>query len=327
MKFRNQWSWIVASLGIFCLLVVGVTLPGCSGSDDSTSTDAADPGESADPGATTDPAEPSDPEPTTDPVEPSDPDATTEPDEPAEPSDPATPEDTTAEPAAAASGVPDISTFAPAKYLTAEVAEYIEDLEGAVETEEDYNDTPDKVARLASTLAVMAVGLGLHDEDNPYKASAGALMKAAQDLAVTTDFASAQAGVAAVKAAAASQEPSDVELKWGKIAALAPLMKQVPLINSKLGRSVKRLDRSADDAQSYSAVIALIAQGTVNNSDETIAPERVEDWIELCIAARDGAAAVGAAARAGDAEAAAAAMQKLDETCTACHEIFNPEEE
>ena len=85
-------------------------------------------------------------------------------------------------------------------------------------------------------MAVLALVLGLHDQDNKYKAAAPALLKASQKLAATKDFASAAAAVAAVKAATTDTSGSLAELKWEKVASMPELMKQVPLVNTKLKR-------------------------------------------------------------------------------------------
>ena len=207
--------------------------------------------------------------------------------------------------------------------------EYIEDLEDVVQTEEDYNDSEDKIAKSANTLVVIALALGLHDEDNKYKASAAALIKAAQDLAATQDYASAKAGVAAVKAATAPQGGDGAELKWEKVAALPALMKQVPLINTKLKRytTEKRFESKAEDTVGFSAVIAAIAQGTIADTSQAENAQQVQQWYGFSVQMRDAAAAVNSAIHALDEDATKDAMAQLQKSCDDCHAVFHIVEE
>ena len=235
------------------------------------------------------------------------------------------PEDT---PAAAPSEVK-VSDFAPADDLAAQVSEYIEKLEEAVKTEEEYNDSESKIDRGANTLVLIALALGLHDEDSEYKSSAAAMMQAAAELAAAEDFAAAQAAVAALKSAADGKgDAVDIELKWEKVAPIEPIVEQSQIVYTKLKRFVKgkRFESKADQTRGLSAVIAVIAHGTIPNVDETKKPDAVAEWEKLCIQMRDAAAEVNAGIRAADKDATAAAMAKLDQSCHDCHAVFHEEE-
>ena len=167
----------------------------------------------------------------------------------------------------------------------------------------------------------------MHDEESKYKAQAGALMKAAQAVAATKDYASAKTAVAALQEAAAGGSKADVELKWEKVASLPELMKQVPLINNKLKRYIKpaKFKEKAKDTAGYTAVIAAIAQGSMANSSETKKPEEVEKWYGFAAAMGDDAGALNAAIHKGNKAAAAKAMKKLQQGCEDCHAVFHVE--
>ena len=111
---------------------------------------------------------------------------------------------------------PKVSTFAPAADLASQADQYIKDLEKAVASEEEYKDSVEKIAKESNTLVVIALALGLHDQPSKYKASAGAVLKAAQAVAATKDFASARKAIAALKAAAEGQGKADVEAEMGE---------------------------------------------------------------------------------------------------------------
>ena len=164
---------------------------------------------------------------------------------------------------------PKVSTFAPAKDLAVQVDYYVERLEKAVESESEYKDSADKVVKDANTLSVLALALGLNDQDSNYKKAAPALVKAAQKLAAAKDLATAKAGVAAVKEALGSSGDAS-SMKWEKVASLEALMGQVPLVNARLKRNTAsaRFAKMAKDNAGESATLAAIAQASMANADD-----------------------------------------------------------
>ncbi len=223
---------------------------------------------------------------------------------------------------------PKVSEFASAADLEGQVGEYIERLEKSIDSEEEYGESSEKLAKDANTLTVIALALGLHDKDNKYKAAAPAMIKTTQELVKVKDFDSAKKGVAAVKAAAASSEGGADKLEWKKNYSLGKMMKQVPLINTKLKRYVKgkRFKSKADDTAGYAAVLAVIGQASLVDTHMVKNPDDVEKWYKFCAEMRDTAAAINAAIRAGDKDAADAAMEKFGEGCETCHAVFHKEE-
>ncbi|MBC7352660.1 MAG: cytochrome c [Thermogutta sp.] len=221
---------------------------------------------------------------------------------------------------------PKASTYAPAADLVKAVDDYIDGIAEILESEEDFKDLQSKVVKDAETVAVLALVLGLHDENTPYKAAAPALIKAARELsaAAAKDYASAKKALAALQAAkSAAGDPNS--LKWEKVASLKELMEQVPLVNSRLKRNMRRFERQADVIAVDSAVIAAIAQGSMANLDETSKPENAEQWFQFCAAMRDAAAQLNKAAKSKDTAGAEKAVAALAKTCDDCHAVFHPE--
>jgi hypothetical protein len=103
-------------------------------------------------------------------------------------------------------------------------------------------------------------------------------------------------------------------------------MKAVPLVNTRLKRYMRRFERSTDDLAGYSGVIAVIAQGSMPNADETEKPAEVEKWQQFCVQMRDAAASLNAACRAEDEDAAKEAMDALQKSCDDCHAVFHEDE-
>ena len=330
MKIVAGWSWLTASIVVIGLLAAGsVVLSGCAPATQEPSTPPAPSGpETGGPTPT--------PEVTFPPEEAEPTEAKPLEAEPAEKTEQQTP---TEGPGAAEAGkldlAPPVSEFAPAEDLAAQVEEYLEYLEDAVETEEEYNDSVENLAKRSNTLILIALGLGLHDAENQYKAAAPGLLQAAQQVAAAKDYESAKAAVAAVKEAAGATDGDPTGLKWGKVASLPEIMKAVPLINTGMKRYIRsesRLEKGADKVASHATVLAVIAQGSLDSVDETDLPNEVDKWKAFCVEMRDLCAAVNTAARefnneptAAGFEATKTAMEALNQNCHDCHAVFQPD--
>ena len=222
---------------------------------------------------------------------------------------------------------PRISAFAPAEDLLTQVDFYIERLSDALADPAKFDEARQSRAwKDANTLAVLAMILAAHDESHPLKASAPAIAKAAQALALAeSDAGRASEALAAIKRAlaeTASDEPAPEKLQ--KVASIAALMKQVPLVHAGLRRSAApaRLAKMAKESAGQSATLAAIAQAAMLDDQYVKSPEMAAQWSELCVRMRDAAAEVNAAIRAQDAPRVTAGLQQLLESCDACHEKF-----
>jgi hypothetical protein len=220
---------------------------------------------------------------------------------------------------------PILSTLVPVEDLVAQVEFYVEELEECVEDAEEYEDSVEKIEKCANTLAVIALTLGLHDKESRLQKAAPALIRASQELAKAEDFAGATAGVDGIKAAlSAAGDPR--LLKWGKVANLRALMDQVPLINSRMKRYMRRFERGAKTLAGGSAALVAISQGSMPNAYETEAPDRAAEWYKFCAQMRDAASTMNKAVHAKDEEAAKVAMDALQKSCDDCHAVFHTEQ-
>lgn len=221
---------------------------------------------------------------------------------------------------------PKASTYAPAADLVKAVDDYISRISEGLASEDDFADLQARVIKDAETVAVLALVLGLHDEKNNYQAAAPALIKAARELsaAAAKDYAAAKKALGALEAAkSATGDPST--LKWEKVASLKELMEQVPLVNSRLKRNMRRFERQADAIAVDAAVLAAIGQGSMANVDETSQPSNAEKWFAFCASMRNAAADVNKAAKQKDSAAAEKAVAALTKSCDECHAVFHPE--
>ncbi len=218
-----------------------------------------------------------------------------------------------------------VSSYAPADDLEAQMEQYLQDLQKAVENEENFKDAKGRLPKDANTLIVLALALGLHEQPNKYQKAAPALMAAAKELASAKDLASAKKAVESLVGAAAAQgDPST--LKWEKVATLHYLMEAVPLISNKIRDSSltpARLEKRAKEYAGYAAVLAVIAQASLPHADETEKPTEVEKWQQFCLQMRAAAGELNAAIRAKNPEAALQANAKLRQSCDDCHAVFH----
>ncbi len=218
---------------------------------------------------------------------------------------------------------PKASSYASAKDLVAALDDYIERIEEVLADPGEFADLQSRMVKDAETISVLALVLGLHDEDNVYKAAAGELIKSSQAVAQAADYKAAKAAFEQLKAAKSAKGAAVTG--WVRVASLKALMEQVPLVNSRLNRNMRRFERQADGIAQDAAVLAAIAQGSMANLEETIQPSNSEKWFAFCQQMRDAAAVLNKAAVAKDEAGAKDAEAALAKSCDDCHAVFHPE--
>ena len=223
---------------------------------------------------------------------------------------------------------PKVSSLAPANDIVAQIDRYVGELDQSVADQAAFSEAEAKVAKDSNTLILLALAAGLHDEDNKYKAAAPAIIQAAQEVAKAKGFAATQKGVAAVKKALETTAGSPAELKWVKSAALPELMKQVPLVNTRLKRNLRgeKFKTKAKDNSGDAATMAVIAQGSLADTSEAKSDEEATKWFGFCAQMRDAAAALNKAVHAKDSAAADKALANLNQSCEDCHAVFKKSE-
>ena len=223
--------------------------------------------------------------------------------------------------------VPKFSTFASADDLAAEVKFLVADLEKAVVDEDEYKSQVDgRFIRDGNTITLIAIGLGLHDQDCPLKGRAKAIAAGARKLATMKDYATTKQAVEDLKSVVAASGSGADKLEWGKVAKLNGLMKdEVPNINNKLKTSLRRFKKRASEVSANAATMALIAENATLYINDTKKPTEGQKWIEFAAQMRSAASDLAAKAHAGDEPGATAAMDKLNQSCHDCHAVFNPE--
>lgn len=229
-----------------------------------------------------------------------------------------------AEPAA-----PAVSTFAPVGELESVVRAMASDAAARSEDEAAYRSGKQQLARDANTLIVLAVALAMHDAESALKAQAGAVVAAAEKLAASDTQPEAQAAVAALEAALADKAPAAAAppSTWEHSASQDELMKQVAFLQGKIKRGARgaRLASTADENARWATVLAVIAQAVEFDTVGIEGDEKLAAWRGLCGSMRDAAAGVHAALTAKDAAAVSTALERLEQSCTACHRVFRPD--
>src|SRR5690606_22049184 len=125
----------------------------------------------------------------------------------------------------------------------------------------------------------MVLVLANHDEANKHKQHATAIVAAATKLADNHDnYAEATAALAELKKSVAGETEAGEPLAWQKVADLPAIMEHVAVVNSKLKRGVRRLERNQDEAAAEAATLAAIAQASI--FDHSAADEdQVDEWV------------------------------------------------
>jgi cytochrome c556 len=222
---------------------------------------------------------------------------------------------------------PKVSTFAPSKDLLAQVEYYKKRVADAVASEADFDEAKQaRIKKDANTLAILLQHLGMHDEDSPLKKSAGAAVKNAQTLSAATDFKSASEGFQKLLSAldGGSAEPA----KWGKVAEMGQLMKQVSVVNAALKRGLQpaRLKSQAKTTTGQTATLASIANSLLYDTHEVKSGGDIPAWYEYAAEFRESAGALNAAIKTGETAKVSAALKRMSTSCDTCHKKFHQEE-
>ena len=230
-----------------------------------------------------------------------------------------------------AASAPKVSKFAPAEDLVGQAEQYMKTIQEDTANADQYKDSKEEIAKTSNTLAVIVLALGLHDEDNKYKAAAPAILKAAQEVAAAANFDAAKKAAEKLEAAAGSAKAKG-DLKWTKVASLEQLMKQVPLVNTKLKRNVKGAATEVEGQGDGRPVRrdrgdrpGKPGQHRGGEGDDARVGRPVAEVLQARL--RDAAAAVNAGIHAGNRKATDKAMGKLAESCDDCHNVFHKEAE
>ncbi len=221
---------------------------------------------------------------------------------------------------------PAVSTYAPAGDLLREVDYFIERASDSLADPAGFDlAKQSRTLKDANALAALALVLAMHDQDFPRKPAMPQLLSAARQLAAAGDnYDQAAAALADIKAARTGKVEPGAQPRWEKVASLPALMKQVPLIHSRLKRGVdkRRLARLAEQTTAHSAALAAIAQASMLDTQYAMTPGDVEKWYAYCAEMRDAAGSVNAAIHAQDPQRVTQSMKRLVRSCEACHMTF-----
>jgi len=231
---------------------------------------------------------------------------------------------------AAAPTPPKVSEFAPVEDVLGQVDYYLNRLEAALANEAEYSQgKKNRVNKDSNTLVVLLLAIGLHDQDSKLRAAAPTLLPLAQKLAaLADDYSQAKQAFDELQATSEQGATGGQPLKWEKVAKLGQLMKQVPTINNRLKRSLRKSKFEKDAAKSagYAAALAAIAQAAMADTHEVKNPDDTQKWYDFCTTMRDAAGQINSAVRAQDFDTATAAMERMQTNCDDCHAVFREEE-
>ena len=219
-----------------------------------------------------------------------------------------------------------VSSYAPVKDAEAQLKYFIEKIGKDIDSDEYGEAEQKRVGLDASTVAVLALTLGMHDEKTKLKPAASKLIAVAGELAENAEDHDAAKGKHAELLAIFKKPTKGEKVTWDEpVADLAMLMQQVPIVNDGLRRGVndkRRFERTAKKTAARAVTLAAIAQASMLDTNYCSDEEDEKAWQKICADMRDSCADVYKALLKKDQDAAKAANKKVVETCDACHEKF-----
>ena len=222
---------------------------------------------------------------------------------------------------------PKISSFASAADLSAELKVVVIDLEKAVASKDEYDSQVEgRFTRDGNLVTLIAIALGLNDEESSAKPHAKAIAAAGRNLAQAKGYEATKKAIDHLKAAVKGKGSGEGELKWGKVATLKSLMtEEVPSVNTRLKNAMRHFKSRTASVAANAATMALLAANADLYVTDTKKPDEGKKWTELAGQMRAAAVDVATKAHTGDLAGVKAAMDKLNESCHDCHAVFNPE--
>lgn len=221
-----------------------------------------------------------------------------------------------------------VSSYVPAADLAEALHAQATRLEQLLEKQDEFDlARMSRIAKEANIAAVVALALGMSDEEHPAKKSAAAALAAAQTLAKVEEYGAAKQALENLKKAADGElSPTTAvrQLRWEPVAPLGLLMKQVPIVHNNLKRAVQgdRLKSQAKASSAAAAAIAAIAMESATDLDAVKKGTDEAKWREFCAEMRDAAGNVDRAIHAGDSDRTEQAMKQLNDSCEHCHRTF-----
>lgn len=231
--------------------------------------------------------------------------------------------------ASAEPGAPVVSQFAPVGEVEALIRGLTVDSAARTKDEAAYKSGRQQLTRDANTLIVLAVALGLHDSPCDLKPRAGAILAAAEKLSQAGSQPEAQEALSQLEgtlqadSAAQAAQPSS----WENSAAPDELMKQVAFLQGKIKRGARgsRFASTAEENARWATALAIIARSTAADTAGLEGDEKLAQWREFCGQMQSASVALHQGLAAKDATATATALDRLEQSCTTCHQVFHPD--
>jgi hypothetical protein len=221
-----------------------------------------------------------------------------------------------------------VSSYAPAADLANQLTAIAARLDDLLAKPEEFDDArKSRIAKEANVAAVVALALALSDEKHPLRDSAPSALAAARAMATSEDYNKSKQSLDRLKTAIEGKSPppgATESVRGAPVAPLGLLMKEVPIINSNLKRSVQgeRFKSQAKVSAAAAATLAAIAQESAGDHSAVKNPANTPKWEQFCAEMRDAAGHVNRAIHAGDSDETASAMKQLSQTCDRCHKAF-----
>ena len=236
----------------------------------------------------------------------------------------------------------------PLEDLTAQFNEYRASITremGSVAGSARFTEDAAILVRDASGLALVALAIGLADDDSEFKKSAPHIVAAAKQLAAAQNITEATAAYEALTAALTNTSDAPA-LTWSSkivdltqasaakqslFTAIERLTSAENRFNSVMAGANAAMQRARQQTFANLAGLAVIIQGTIPNVEQTKVPDNAEAWKRYSEEFRNYAIAVNAAAHdraAGGATNFAAfreVFQAMETSCDACHAVFYPD--
>jgi len=217
-----------------------------------------------------------------------------------------------------------VSDIAPLADVTLEAEKQIERLEKIVADEAAFKDKRDDDVRQAfGLLACLGQVIAEHKSKGDTEVNGPALRDAAMSYNRKGTFDEAKAALEAVKTAHAGKAEGDhkTDHPWNKLINMHPMMEEM---NSRNGAILKVLRRPRGKAEEpmHATTWVVLALAMHADTHEVKNEADIPKWHAFSDEFRKSAIELGKAIRAKDKTEGRKWFDKANESCDACHEVF-----
>ena len=217
-----------------------------------------------------------------------------------------------------------VETVAPLDDVVFEIGAQIESLGEALEDQNGYEDNREyEIRQSFGLLACLGQALAEHNDAGKTKIQGAALRDAALKFRPKSTLAEAKSALEQIKEAQAgeSHAEANTEHDWNKLVNMHPMMEEINARNSAILKVLRR-PRGNPEEPAHATTWVVLGLAMKADTHEVKDDADLPTWHKHSDAFIEASRQLAEAIRAKDKTAGREWFDKANESCDACHEVF-----